>query len=69
MAQVPERSIRRGTRANDPGNTRAGLLVATGSWLFLGLLDAHALSPGGVAGLYFTAGNGSDPARLYGVPD
>jgi len=109
------------TQANDAGNLRAGLLVATGAWLYLGLeneagvqlyrtatatpvnvsdfrgkggcqagsagceglggdglgaptfathfLDAKALAPGGAAGLYFTVGNGVEPARLYFVPD
>lgn len=31
--------------------------------------DARALAPPGAAGLYFTTGNGSDPARLYRILD
>jgi hypothetical protein len=110
------------TQLGDSGSSRAALLVATASWLYVGLesgasgvrlfrtsvaaptsradfrgqgncvagtagcqglggdgfgdpahnthfLDAKALAPAGGAGLHFTAGNGTDPVRVYRILD
>jgi hypothetical protein len=33
------------------------------------IFDARALAPSGRVGLYFTAGNGTDPVRVYQILD